>query len=162
MLKLVLIFILVPLIELALLIELGRFGGTLPTIALIVTTGFLGAVLARHQGLGVLREMRAEVAGGRLPARPIVDGVIILLAGAMLLTPGILTDLFGFLCLIPASRKLIRGFLWRRTKRAVREGRVQVFIHVDTRKRPQPESDQDPASKDEAGRAHLFDDLDSG
>lgn len=162
MLKLVLIFILVPLIELALLIELGRFWGTLPTIALIVTTGFLGAVLARHQGIEVLREMRAEVAGGRLPARPIVDGVIILLAGAMLLTPGILTDLFGFLCLIPASRKLIRGFLWRRTERAVREGRVQMFVQVDTRKRPQPESAQDPASKDEAGRAHLLDDLDSG
>ena len=126
MLKLVLLFILVPIIELGLLIELGRFWGTVPTLSLIVVTGFLGGVLVRHQGLGVLREMRVDVADGRVPARAMVDGAIILVAGAMLLTPGVLTDAFGFLCLLPVSRKVIRSLLWRWIQRAVRDGRLQA------------------------------------
>ncbi len=134
MLKLLLLFIVVPIVEFAILIELGRFWGTIPTIALIVVTGFLGAALARRQGLGLLREMRAESSAGRLPTRAIVDGVIILLAGAVLITPGVLTDLFGFFCLIPPSRRLIRTWLWRRLKRAVREGRVRVSVHLEVRR----------------------------
>ena len=111
-LKLLLLFILVPLVELSLLIEIGRLIGTLNTLTIVVCTGILGAFLARHEGLGVLYQIRTELASGRLPASQIVDGVIILLAGAVLITPGVLTDALGFLCLIPASRNVIKKMLW--------------------------------------------------
>ena len=116
--RLLLLFILVPAVELAVLIEIGKRIGTLTTLALIVVTGILGAALARRQGLGVLRAARAEAAAGRLPAASLVDGVIILLAGAVLITPGVLTDIFGFLCLIPISRGWIKTLVWRWLKRA--------------------------------------------
>ncbi len=127
--KLLLIFILVPAVELVLLIEIGRRIGALPTLGIIVLTGFLGATLARRQGLGVIRQVREEMAAGRLPAGPIVDGVIILLAGAVLITPGILTDIAGFLCLIPVTRRLLKNALKRRFERAVREGRMNISVH---------------------------------
>ena len=82
MTKLLLLFISVPLLEMALLIEIGGRIGTLNTVGLIVLTGILGAALARRQGLGVLRQMQAETAEGRLPAGSIGDGVLILLAAA--------------------------------------------------------------------------------
>ena len=129
--KLFLLFIVVPAVELALLIELGQHIGTLATLGLIAATGALGAFLARLQGLGVLRQMQSELAAGRLPASSIVDGVIILLAGGLLITPGILTDSFGFLCLAPAFRRVVKRALWQRLTRAVREGRVNVTMNLE-------------------------------
>ncbi|MFC1512205.1 FxsA family protein [Candidatus Latescibacterota bacterium] len=122
--KLLLLFILVPLVEISLLIEIGRLIGTLNTLIIVVCTGILGAFLARHQGIGVLYEMRTELANGRLPASQIADGVIILLAGVVLITPGVLTDALGFLCLIPASRKIIKKMLWNWLERALYDGRI--------------------------------------
>ena len=119
---LLLLFIVVPVVELALLIQLGKVVGLLPTLALIVFTGALGALLARRQGLAVIGKVRAEMAGGRIPAGPIVDGVIILLAAAVLMTPGVLTDLAGFLCLVPAFRGWLKRVLKRRFERAVERG----------------------------------------
>lgn len=122
--KLLLLFILVPAIELVLLIEIGQFIGTLPTIGLIVFTGILGAFLTRRQGLQVLSRMRSELQTGQVPADSIFDGVIILIAGAFLMTPGVLTDLVGFLCLIPATRRVIKRVIWSRVERAIRNGRL--------------------------------------
>ncbi|MBA2556795.1 MAG: FxsA family protein [Chloroflexi bacterium] len=131
LLKLLLLFVLLPVVELALLLEIGRRIGTLPTIAIIVVTGVAGAYLARREGLGVLRRIRADVHEGRMPGPAIVDGVIVLLAGAVLLTPGVLTDILGFLCLIPATRRVIRAALWRALTRAVRQGRTGVHVTFD-------------------------------
>ena len=122
--KLLLLFILVPLVELYLLIEIGKLIGTLSTISIIVSTGIIGAFLARRQGISVLYQIRNELSNGRLPASQFVDGLIILLAGAVLLTPGVLTDILGFLCLIPVSRKIIKKMLWRWFERGVHEGKV--------------------------------------
>jgi UPF0716 protein FxsA len=124
--RLLLLFILVPAVELALLIELGRHIGTLNTIALIAVTGIAGAALTRRQGLQVIRSVQRELAEGRLPAGSLVDGVIILMAGALLITPGVLTDAFGFLCLVPGFRSLAKRSLVRRLERAASEGRVHV------------------------------------
>ncbi len=129
--KLLLLFILVPAVELALLIEVGRHIGTLATLALIAGTGALGAFLARLQGLGILRQMQSELAAGRLPASSIVDGVIILLAAVVLITPGILTDAVGFLCLVPAFRRVLKRTLWQRLRRAVQEGRANVTMDLE-------------------------------
>jgi UPF0716 protein FxsA len=123
---LLLLFIVVPVVELALLIQLGRLVGTLATLALIVFTGALGAWLARRQGLGVLRTVRGEMADGRVPAGPLVDGALILVAGAVLMTPGVLTDAFGFFLLVPAGRRLLKAYLKRRFEHAVERGGVVV------------------------------------
>lgn len=127
---LLLLFVIVPAIELGLLIQIGRVVGTLPTLALIVFTGVLGAWLARRQGLGVVRQVQAEMADGQIPAGAVVDGVLILIAGAVLMTPGLLTDLFGFFCLVPAGRKLVKGYLKERLERAVRRGDVRVSVDL--------------------------------
>lgn len=132
MLKLLLLFILLPVIELAILVEIGRYVGTVPTIALVVLTGALGAYLAKREGIGVLRRIQDDVRAGRMPGPAIVDGVIIVIAGAVLITPGVLTDIVGFLCLIPATRRLIRAELWRRITRAVQQGRADIHVTVDS------------------------------
>jgi UPF0716 protein FxsA len=132
--RLLLLFIVVPAVELVLLIQVGKVIGPLATVGLIIATGVLGAALARRQGLSVLARTRTELAAGRLPADSIGDGLVILLAGALLITPGILTDIFGFLCLIPFTRRLIKAFVWQRLERAVRQGRIHVSTDFNTRR----------------------------
>jgi UPF0716 protein FxsA len=124
--KLLILFILVPAVELILLIQIGQLIGTLPTIALIIFTGALGAFLARRQGGRVLTRMRTDFQTGQLPADSIFDGAIILVAGAFLMTPGILTDTVGFLCLIPVTRGWIKRLIWSRMQSAIRGGQVQM------------------------------------
>ena len=111
---LLLAFVIVPAVELMLLVEIGRHIGTPSTLLLIAFTGVLGASLARWQGLGILQSMQKDVAAGRVPAESIVDGVLVLLAGAVLMTPGVITDAFGFLCLVPAFRRLLKRGLKKR------------------------------------------------
>ena len=132
MAKLLLLFIVVPAVELILLIKLGGMIGVLPTIAVIVITGALGATLARWQGLGVLRNVQNELARGGLPAGSLVDGLIILIAAALLMTPGFLTDLVGFLCLVPGFRTVLKTALWKRLEKAVKQGSTGVFVQFGT------------------------------
>ena len=129
--RLLLLFIAVPVVELILLIEIGQRIGTLATVGLIVGTGIVGASLARQQGISTLARLRREQAEGRLPAEPIVDGVLILVAAAVLITPGVLTDLVGFLCLVPAFRRRLKRVLRRRFERAMREGAGGVTVAFD-------------------------------
>ncbi len=137
--KLLLLFIVVPVVELILLITLGQWLGTLPTIGLIIFTGVLGAYLVKQQGVQVLAQLRAQLRGGQLPAGPLLDGAMVLVAGALLMTPGILTDTIGLLCLIPASRRVIRRFIWSRLERAIRSGRMFSFPFGGSRFRNEPD-----------------------
>ncbi len=134
--RLLLLFLIVPIAELYLLIEIGQRIGTVSTLALIFLTALLGSALARRQGLGVLRRMQAEMGQGRLPASSMVDGVLILLAGAVLITPGVLTDIVGFVILIPATRGLIKAYLWKRIERAVKQGSARVHVDFGASGRP--------------------------
>jgi UPF0716 protein FxsA len=109
--RLLFLFIFIPIIELYLLMLLGSRIGPMPTIGLIVLTGFLGASLARSQGLSTLRKIQKEMGEGRPPTQELVEGVMILIGGVVLLTPGILTDLFGFAMLLPGFRKSIASKL---------------------------------------------------
>ncbi len=124
--RLLFLFVVVPAVELALLIEIGSRIGTGETLLIIVATGILGASMARRQGLGVLQRLQQETQEGRLPADPMIDGAFLLVAGALLVTPGVLTDLVGFLCLVPAFRRAVRGLLRRRFEQAVQDGRIQM------------------------------------
>ena len=150
MLRLLLLFIALPAIELALLIEIGRYVGTLPTLGLVAVTGAIGATLARRQGLRALAEVRRELEAGRLPASSLVDGVLILLAAAVLVTPGVLTDVFGFLCLVPGVRSLIKREMLRRFERAVGESR----IHLDGYSSEGDPNRYDPSTKDITPKQH--------
>lgn len=120
-------------IELALLVEIGQRIGTGPTLVLVIGTGMLGAALARAQGLGVLQRIQSESAAGKLPADALIDGALLLVAAAVLMTPGVLTDAFGFLCLVPPGRRMIRRAVRRRMQRAAEEGRVRVHVAGDPR-----------------------------
>ncbi len=121
LLRLLLLFTLVPLAELVLLLVLADATTWEFTLALVLVTGMLGAWLARREGLRCWRRVDEEIAAGRLPGDPLIDGLMILLAGALLVTPGILTDLVGFLLLIPPARRLLKNRLRRR---------FQARIHI--------------------------------
>jgi UPF0716 family protein affecting phage T7 exclusion len=86
--RLLALFVVVPLVELVLLIRIGQWLGVLATVALVVVTGVIGAALARREGLRTVRQIQADMKGGRFPAGRLLDGVMILLAGGLLLTPG--------------------------------------------------------------------------
>lgn len=124
--KLILLFILVPFIEFFLLIEMGQLVGTLPTLGLIIFTGVVGAYLARRQGLQVLRRLQSDIQTGGLPAEAIFDGAFVLVAAILLMTPGVLTDTMGLLCLFPPTRRLIKRFIWSRIERSLQNGRLFV------------------------------------
>jgi UPF0716 protein FxsA len=111
---LILLFVAVPLIELWLLIWVGGQLGLMTTIALVIVTGILGATLARFEGLATLRRFQSRLAAGQLPHEDILDGLLILMAGAVLLTPGLLTDTVGFLLLVPPVRGVVRRALGKR------------------------------------------------
>lgn len=140
---LLLLFIVVPAVELALLIQIGSRIGAFNTIALIALTGVIGASLARHQGLQVLHQVRKEINEGRLPAGAMMDGIIILIAGALLVTPGVVTDAFGFLCLVPWFRALLKRELRRRFERAVSESRIHVAAYRDVAAEEWPDPQRD-------------------
>ena len=108
LLKLFALFIITPVVEMALLIELGKRIGTLRTIGIIVLTGVIGASLAKSQGLRIVRNIKESVNNGEIPHNHLIEGVLILIGGALLITPGILTDTAGFVLVIPWTRRLIR------------------------------------------------------
>lgn len=125
--RLILLFILVPIGELALLIQLGRWIGLWPTLGLIVATGILGATLASREGLRAWHAFQLDIQEGRIPGRPILDGLSIFAGGALLLTPGLATDLFGFALLArPTRRWLQNRVVGRLGGVLMRQGRVYV------------------------------------
>lgn len=127
LLKLILIFTIVPFIELSLLIELGIHIGTLNTIMVVVVTGILGAFMARIAGLSVLFKIQESLRAGIFPGDELFDGVLILIGGAFLLTPGLLTDAVGFLLLLPLGRAVVRKWLKEVVKKKMDEGEITFW-----------------------------------
>jgi UPF0716 protein FxsA len=128
MTRLLLLFIAVPAVELILLIEIGQRVGSFATIGLIIGTGIIGAALAKQQGINTLARLRKDLNNNQLPAEPIVDGLIILLAATVLITPGVITDLVGFLCLVPTFRDLLKNHLKRKFGHVVRRSSVGATL----------------------------------
>lgn len=128
--KLFLLFTVVPFVELYLLLLVGRVFGPLPTILLVITTGFIGAGLARSEGMRVVRQWQSALAEGRVPEEGVLGGLLVLVGGVLLITPGILTDVVGFLLLIPSSRLVLVDVLRRHLEKKIREGSVQVWTHT--------------------------------
>ena len=113
LLKLILAFTIIPITEIYLLIEIGSMFGALTAVTLVILTGFLGAFLARMQGLQTLYRIQESLREGRMPSGDLLDALLIVIAGLVLLTPGFLTDSVGFLLLIPATRSFIKYWLQR-------------------------------------------------
>jgi UPF0716 protein FxsA len=108
---LVVLFIVVPIVELWVIIEVGSLIGVWPTIALLLADAVLGSLLLRHQGRGAWRRFNAAIAERRFPGREVADGVLIAVGGTLLLTPGFVTDVFGLILLIPPTRAIVRRLL---------------------------------------------------
>lgn len=124
--KLLLAFILVPLLELTLLIKLGGAIGVLNTIGIVVLTAVVGAYLARMEGTRTLLHIRASMDRGIMPTDELIDALIIFASGAVLLTPGLLTDLCGLLLLFPPSRHAFREWLKRRLASKINKRDIYV------------------------------------
>jgi UPF0716 protein FxsA len=131
--RLLFLFTLVPLIELFLLVKLGDVIGFWPTVALVVATGTMGAILTRMEGLRVLRQAQADFQQGRVPTERLLDGLLILIAGAVLLTPGLITDVLGFFLLVPPGRRMIRTLVSAAAARKFGSSRPTV-IDADWKK----------------------------
>ena len=116
---LVVAFIVLPIAELYLIYKVGDSIGILPTLALLALDSIIGSVLLRTQGRAVWRRFQATMQAGRMPHREVQDGVLVIFGGALLITPGFLTDVLGLLLLIPPTRALVRRFVMRAlTRRA--------------------------------------------
>ncbi len=109
--RLLILLIVVPLLELYLLLKVGTIIGALNTIMLVILTAILGAYLTKIEGLKVLYQIRSNLENGIMPTEELIDGVLIFIAGAVLLTPGFITDIIGFLILIPTTRYYIKKWL---------------------------------------------------
>ena len=120
LLRLLLLFTIVPFVELLLLLWIADHTNWLFTVALIISTGIVGVALARHEGLRCLREVRQRLNRGEVPAGSLVDALLILIAGVLLVTPGVLTDLSGFLLLVPPVRGLVKRFVIERIRASLR------------------------------------------
>jgi len=115
-LRLLLLFTLIPLVELVILIQVARYTSLPFTFGLVIATGVLGAALARHEGLRCLQEIQRRAGRGEMPTDALLEGLMILIAGVVLITPGILTDLTGFALLVPPIRRVFRRWLARRIR----------------------------------------------
>ena len=128
LLKLFLAFTIIPIIEIYLLIEIGSMFGALTAVALVILTGFLGAFLARMQGLQTLYRIQESLREGRMPSGELLDALLIGIAGLVLLTPGFLTDSAGFMLLIPATRNAIKNWLRRQIELRYMSNRPEDII----------------------------------
>lgn len=132
--RLLLLFTLIPVIELALLVEVGGRIGVVPTMAIVLGTGAAGAWLARAQGLRALQRLQEALRSAIFPGEEIFDGVVILAGGLLLLTPGFLTDILGFCALIPGTRHLLKSLLKSQMRSRMpggRDGAVHVSYTVE-------------------------------
>ncbi|MFW0859715.1 MAG: FxsA family protein [Dehalococcoidia bacterium] len=128
--KLVILFVVMPLAELALLVYLGTLIGVLYTVLIVVVTGLIGAFLAKNQGLATLSRIRSSIERGVLPADELFQGVLILIGGLLLLTPGLITDLVGFAILIPQTRNIVAKWLRGLIQRKIQQREIHYWeIH---------------------------------
>ncbi len=122
-----LLIIIIPALDIAVLLLSGKTIGVLPTIAFIIFTGVIGVYLAKKEGLQTIRRAREQLALGQVPGESILDGICVVIGGILLLAPGFITDLIGFLLLFPPSRTpfklLMKGYLFRR----IQKGNIKII-----------------------------------
>ena len=124
--RLLILLIVVPVVELYMLIEIGQQIGAFTTIGIIVLTGIVGAYLVKNQGFMVLKKIQYDLNQNILPGDSLLQGIIILAGGIFLLTPGFITDIIGFIFLIPISREIVKKYLLIWLKRKIDSGNINI------------------------------------
>ncbi len=122
--KILTLFVIVPVTELYILIEVGKKIGSLSTIGIIILTGIIGAYLVKSQGFMILRKIQNDLNEGIMPGDSLIQGAIILAGGILLLTPGFVTDIVGFIFLIPVSRNIVKKYLLKWLQGKIKEGNI--------------------------------------
>ncbi|UOY94281.1 membrane protein FxsA [Ectobacillus sp. JY-23] len=122
---LVLLLILIPVTEVFVLLASAQWIGAIPTFAIMIATAVIGAFLAKRQGTSLLQDMRTRMERGEIPGDTVLDGVCILVGGILLMTPGYVTDIAGFILLLPATRVVVKQLIMKRMEAHIR--RKQVF-----------------------------------
>ncbi len=113
------------------LIEIGQKIGLWNTIAIVVLTGFIGAALARSEGFGIISRIQNELASGQLPGDSLIDGALVLAGALLLLTPGLITDAFGFALLLPFSRAFVKIYLKKYFNQKINTGEIHVNYKIE-------------------------------
>ena len=147
--KLALLFTTVTLLELSILIPLGQAIGLFPTIALVLGTAILGASLAKRQGVTIWRRIQQELSSGQLPQDSLLDGLAVLIAGAFLLTPGVLSDIAGILLLLPPTRAPFKAIAKKYGQKMLES--PDVHVHQQGRVETQPRGGGGPAGPNPFG-----------
>jgi len=124
--KLFFLFTLIPVIELALLIEIGSKIGILNTVVVVILTAIIGAYMVRTEGMGVMYRIQQNMKDGMFPGEELISGAMILVAGALLLTPGFFTDIIGFLMVIPVSRKYIGDIIKKYIEKKMSNDEIHI------------------------------------
>jgi UPF0716 protein FxsA len=124
--RLFLVFAFVPVLELYVLIKVGKLIGAWETVAILLAVSFVGAWLVREQGFGILSRIQGELTQGRIPAADLVDGLLVLVGGILLLTPGFLTDFIALAFLIPAGRLLLKQLIRRWLESRLAKGTIVI------------------------------------
>ncbi len=140
------LFIVVPIVELYFLIKVGSIIGVFPTILIVIATAVLGTSLLKQQGLATLNRYQQNLAQGKIPAQELIEGLALVFGGALLLTPGFVTDAIGFLCLIPFTRQAVIRWLLKRV-------RISGFSMMSQRTTYQPHEERDTTQQHHDSRA---------
>jgi UPF0716 protein FxsA len=157
-LLLILLFIVVPIAEIYVIIQVGQAIGALWTIVLLIADSILGSMLMRSQGRVAWRRFNEAVAAGRPPAREVLDGAMVIFGGAFLLTPGFITDIFGLILLLPPTRAIVRTLIVRGVLGRTPAGRTAIFVSRGARGRNRASSPTSPPPSDVEGTAHEIND----
>ncbi len=147
--KLLLLFLIIPIVELAILIRLGNIIGVIYTILLVGFTGVVGVSLAKIQGVMVISRVKIQLMRGKVPADNLLGGLLILIGGIMLLTPGLLTDITGFSLILPGTRNLGVKFLKRKLKQFAKKNVENFYFNYG--------SDNTDKNEREAGKKDYID-----
>ena len=124
---LALLIIVIPAIDIGVLLVSGKTFGVLPTIAFIILTGVVGAYLAKREGLQTIKRAQEQLAYGQIPGDSVLDGISILIGGTLLLTPGFITDIFGFLLLFPPTRKPFKFLMINSLRKRIEKGNIKII-----------------------------------
>ena len=124
---LIILFIAIPAAEIGLLLFSGKTIGVWPTILLIILTGVIGAYLAKREGLQTIRKAQEQLRNGEIPGEAVLDGICILIGGILLLLPGFITDISGFLLLFPLTRRLFKLLMINSIRKKIKRGNIKII-----------------------------------
>ena len=123
----IVLLILIPTVDIGVLLLSGKTIGVLPTIAFIILTGVIGAYLTKKEGLATIRKAQEQLSHGQVPGEAVLDGICILIGGTLLITPGFITDILGFLMLFPITRKLFKVIMKKSFRKWINRGNLKII-----------------------------------